>query len=100
MKKTRKFAAFIAALTLAACSVAPAMMINVSAESQNVTVKVQTDGKTENTDADKTEHTYTAYQIFAGEYADSQFKITGFGSNVNTGTLLANDSAFMRFKKT
>ena len=75
MKKTRRFAAMVAAMALAATMVAPTMM-NAGAVSDTseitIPVTVVTDGNTANEvtdikpDADNATHTYTAYQIFKG----------------------------------
>ena len=100
MKKTRRIAAMIAAMAFAA----------------DVNIKVLTNGSTENEtthvkpDADKVTHTYTAYQIFTGEYKlksgkeegstnpeDYEFKVTGLGSDATTNELLSN-AAFLAFK--
>jgi fimbrial isopeptide formation D2 family protein/LPXTG-motif cell wall-anchored protein len=114
MKTTRRFIAMTAALTLTACVAMPAAMMTASAASQNVTVSVQTDGTKDNNEgqkpsADTATHTYTAYEIFTGEYkqtagADTtdntaddkyEFEITGFGSGVNWTALLSTGSTFM-----
>ena len=117
MKKTRRFAAMLAAMALAATMAAPTMM-NAGAESQSVTVKVITDGSVNNNesnkpDKDNSEHTYTAYEIFKGEWTQTAgadttdittddeygFEITGFGTGVNWSTtngLLKTDSDFMK----
>lgn len=100
MKKTRRIAAMIAALTLAACSVAPMMM---TANAADVNVKVQADGNVANEttnqtpDADKAEHIYTAYQIFKGEKGTNvgEFNITGLGANADN---LLTNSAFLAFR--
>ena len=117
MKKTRRIAAFIAAMAMAATMAVPSMM-TASAESQDVTVKVQTDGSIANEvtnikpNADKVTHTYTAYQIFKGEYvqvadavgtegedgyvpAKYEFKVTGLGSDAEN---LLSNTAFLAFK--
>lgn len=81
MKRTRRFAAMIAAMALTATMAVPTMM---SANATNVTIET----------ADKAEHTYNAYQIFTGTYdAALGLKITGFGSGYN-GTGLAADPEF------
>ena len=117
MKKTRRFAAMLAAMALAATMVAPTMM-NASADSRDVSVSVKTDGSTNNNeetkpDKDVADHTYTAYEIFKGEWTQTagadttdvttddeyEFKITGFGTGVNWSTtngLLKTGSDFMK----
>jgi len=82
MKRTRRFAAMIAAMALTATMAVPTMM---SANATAVTV-VKT--------ADQAEHTYNAYQIFTGTYdADLGLTITGFGTDYN-GAGLAADTKF------
>lgn len=89
MKNTRRFLAMAAALALTACTMAP-----VASYAVDVNVKM-------NTSADNAEHTYTAYQIFTGEYDDTdpdnpEFNITGWGSDA---TALKTNAAFLAFKK-
>ncbi len=82
MKKTRRIAAFIAAMAMATCAVAPAMMMNVSATDVSIA------------SGDNATHTYKAYQIFAGTYdATLGLQVTGWGTNYNSAGLLA-DAAF------
>ena len=120
MKKTRRFAAMVAAMALAATMVAPTMM-NAGAASDTseitIPVTVVTDGNTANEvtdikpDADNATHTYTAYQIFKGENkhtdavgtegdpdyvaAKDEFKITGLGKDAEA---LLDDTAFLAFR--
>ncbi|MBQ9894162.1 MAG: isopeptide-forming domain-containing fimbrial protein [Ruminococcus sp.] len=89
MKNTRKFLAMAAALALTACTMAP-----VASYAVDVNVKM-------NTSSDNAEHTYTAYQIFTGEYDNTdpenpEFNITGWGSDA---TALKTDAGFLAFKK-
>ena len=89
MKNTRRFLAMAAALALTACTMAP-----VASYAVDVNVKM-------NTSADNAEHTYTAYQIFTGEYDDTdpdnpEFNITGWGADA---TALKTNAAFLAFKK-
>ena len=97
MKKTRKFAAMVAALTLAACSVAPAMMMNASAAA-NVYVDT-TSGKTdEGYQADTEKHTYTAYPIFTGAYSNTDgLTVDAWATGYNFSGLLA-DATFKAMK--
>ena len=82
MKRTRRFAAMIAAMALTATMAVPTMM---SANATNVTIKKS---------ADQAVHTYNAYQIFTGTYdAALGLKITGFGTGYN-GAGLAADTKF------
>ena len=79
MKRTRRFAAMIAAMALTATMAVPTMM---SANATNVTIEKS---------ADQAEHTYNAYQIFTGTYdATLGLTITDFGTGYN-GTDLAAD---------
>ena len=104
MKRTRRFAAMIAAMALTATMAVPTMM-SANATPQEVSVSVQTDGSGTNNDgktpsADVADHTYTAYEIFKGEWtvktpavgtegqdgykpAEYEFKVTGFGKDVD-----------------
>lgn len=82
MKRTRRFAAMIAAMALTATMAVPTMM---SANATNVTIEKS---------ADQAVHTYNAYQIFTGTYdTNLGLKITGFGTGYN-GTDLAADNEF------
>lgn len=82
MKRTRRFAAMIAAMALTATMAVPTMM---SANATTVTIDIT---------ADQAGHTYNAYQIFTGTYdAALGLKITGFGTGYN-GTGLAADNEF------
>ena len=78
MKKTRRFAATIAAMALAATMVAPTMM-NASAEDTNKITVTATDGAT---------HTYEAYQIFSGDLDEGVLKNIDWGNGVNGSSLL------------
>ena len=105
MKKTRKIAAFIAAMAMMATLAVP-----FTAGAVNVTIA--TSGDTTFTGAtaqkDQATHTYTAYQIFKGEYKlkpgkdtsstdpdDYEFKVTGLGTNA---TGLLNNEKFLAFR--
>ena len=82
MKNTRKFAAMAAALTLAACSIAPMTM---SASAQDLTIT-----NSETTVA----HKYNLYQIFTGTYdaEDGTFTDLKWGSGVSkTGDVVESD---------
>ena len=82
MKRTRRFAAMIAAMALTATMAVPTMM---SANATTVTIDIT---------ADQAGHTYNAYQIFTGNYdAALGLNITGFGSGYN-GAGLAADTEF------
>lgn len=92
MKNTRKFLAMAAALALTACTMAP--VASFAADPVSVNVKM-------NTSADNAEHTYTAYQIFTGEYDNTdptnpEFNITGWGADA---AALKENAAFLAFKK-
>lgn len=82
MKRTRRFAAMIAAMALTATMAVPTMM---SANATDVTIKKS---------ADQAVHTYNAYQIFTGNYdATLGLTITDFGTGYN-GAGLAADTKF------
>jgi len=82
MKRTRRFAAMIAAMALTATMAVPTMM---SANATNVTIDIT---------ADQAGHTYNAYQIFTGDYdATLGLQISDYGSGYN-GADLAADNAF------
>ena len=55
MKKTRKIAALIAALTLATCSIAPVMMTASATDDATTTITI--------TDGTEVSGSYSAYQI-------------------------------------
>ena len=114
MKKTRRFAAMVAAMALAATMVAPTMMNAGAADEKTIPVTVVKDGSTANEvtnikpDADNATHTYTAYQILQGTWTlkegkaagstddnDYELKVTDLGEAAST--LLSSD-AFKAFK--
>ena len=107
MKKTRRIAAFIAAMAMAATLAVPFSMTASAEDEVTVPVTVVTNGSTANEVTQKTPnedqavHTYTAYQIFKGEYDSNTqaFMITGIGNGVNATNLFADNSAFMKFRK-
>ena len=71
MKKTRRIAAMVAAMALAACSISPVMMnANAAAEVNTISFTGETAGT----------HVYTAYRIFNGTASEN-----GFGSKVSLG---------------
>ena len=81
MKKTRRIAAMIAAMALAATMVAPTMM-NASANNNN-TITI--------TNFDNATHTYEAYQIFSATYnSDGSLTAINWGDGINSSTLLTN----------
>ncbi|MBR1554068.1 MAG: isopeptide-forming domain-containing fimbrial protein [Oscillospiraceae bacterium] len=95
MKKTRRFAAMVAALTLATCSIAPAMMMNANAAGVYVDT---TNGDTENGYmADTENHTYTAYPIFTGTYGTDGLTVTDWADGYNFDGLIA-DTDFKAMK--
>lgn len=81
MKNTKKFAAMIAALTLSACSIAPAMVMNFTASAATHTINI--------TPKDDAKHTYSAYQVFAGEYVSNVLTNVTWGVGVDGDALLA-----------
>ncbi|GEM_PF-256656 len=111
MKKTRRFAAMVAAMALAATMVAPTMM---NAGAADVAVSVVKDGSMANNvtnvtpDKDNATHKYQAYQILTGTWtlksgktegstddADYELKVTGLGTAADT---LLNNSGFRAYK--
>lgn len=74
-KTTRKFAAFIAAMTLTACAMAPMSMVSYAAAEIKIT----------GLDA-SVERTFEVYQVFTGEYnsTDGTFSNLKWGSGVST----------------
>lgn len=82
MKKTRRFAAMVAAMALAATMAAPAMSFTASAATggANSIAVIDSDGAT---------HTYKAYQIFAATY-NTGGVLTGidWGDGVDSANLL------------
>ena len=112
MKKTRRIAAFIAAMVMAATLAVPTFMMSASAA--DVAVSVVKDGSMVNDvtnvtpDKDNATHTYQAYQILTGTWtlksgkaesstddADYELKVTGLGTAANT---LLTNSAFCAYK--
>ncbi len=83
MKKTRRIAAMVAAMALAATMVAPTMM-NAGAADYTITFD-QANGTntTKSYDGDTAIHTYEAYQVFSGDLTDSSGKKVL--SNINWG---------------
>jgi fimbrial isopeptide formation D2 family protein/LPXTG-motif cell wall-anchored protein len=82
MKKTRRFAAMVAAMALAATMAAPAMSFTASAATGGAnSIAVS--------DSDGATHTYKAYQIFAATY-NTGGVLTGidWGDGVNSTNLL------------
>jgi len=94
MKKTRKFAAMVAALTLAACSVAPAMMF---ASAAGVYVDTTTGDTTNGYQADTETHVYKAYPIFTGTFDEDGLTVTGWATGYDFDGLIA-DTDFKALK--
>ncbi len=74
-KTTRKFAAFIAAMTLTACTMAPMSMVSYAAGNASVTI----------TGIGAVEHTFEIYQVFTGTYnsTDGTFSALKWGTGVS-----------------
>lgn len=80
MKNTfKKFAGIAAASIMAASMVAP-MAMNFTASATQVSI-ISTDKET---------HTYSAYQIFAGDYTSAGLTVTGWGTGIDTTGLFAD----------
>lgn len=111
MKKTRRIAAMIAALAMAATMAVP---FSMTASATDVAVSVVKDGSVANDvtnvtpDKDNATHKYQAYPILTGTWAlksdktadstddaDYELKVTGLGTAANT---LLNNSAFLAYK--
>jgi fimbrial isopeptide formation D2 family protein/LPXTG-motif cell wall-anchored protein len=85
MKKTRKIAAMVAAMALAATMVLPGAM-NVSAAGES-SITINANGS-----VDASKHTFAAYQIFTGTLnsASDPTGFTGDASSVNWGTAITD----------
>lgn len=88
MKNTKKFASIATAALLAACAVVPSMA--------SMPVWADTTVKVDGGDADHAAHTYTAYQIFTGTYNTNGLTITGWATDYQYASLLA-DNDFKSF---
>ncbi len=75
MKNSRKFTAMVAALALAACSVAP-MAASFSASAADITIS--------NINGDTATHTYGAYQIFKGTLANGKLSDIDWGAGIDS----------------
>ena len=73
--KTRKIAAMIAAMAMAATMAVPGMMMSASADDGSITI---------NNSASN--HTYKAYQIFEADFASGVLSNIAWGSGVDTET--------------
>lgn len=78
MKKTRRIAAFAAAMAMAATMAMP-MAMNASAESTITVIS-----------SDSATHKYEAYQIFSGNFTGGTLNSIAFGTGVNGTQLLAD----------
>ena len=87
MNKMKKFASIATAVLMTACMAAPmTMSLNASATSVSI-----------DTSIDNANHTYTAYQIFTGEYSvDNGLTVTGWATDYDNTRLLA-DNEFKNF---
>lgn len=85
-KKTRRVAAFAAAVMMAACVAVPMSSFSASAAANN-SITISGFNTTENND-DGT-HTYEAYQVFSGQYADGVLGNIEWGSGVNGDAILS-----------
>ena len=91
MKKTRRIAAFIAAMAMAACVAVPfgsAMTASAAAVYVDTTTGDSTSGYM--ADNANTTHTYTAYPIFAGTVNGTGLTVTGWATNYDSASLLAD----------
>lgn len=85
-KKTRRVAAFAAAVMMAACVAVPMSSFSASAAANN-SITISGFNTTENND-DGT-HTYEAYQVFSGQYADGVLGNIEWGSGVDGDAILS-----------
>ncbi len=84
MKKTRRIAAFIAAMAMAATLAAPSFVMTASAATDSTSGNSITV-----TNQDDATHTYAAYQIFSGNYSGGTLNDIDWGDGVNGAALLS-----------
>ncbi len=80
MKKTRRFAAIAAAAMMTAALAVPMMSMHVVAEENTHSITIS--------DSDGAKHTYEAYQIFTGVYANDVLSNIEWGNGVDSDALL------------
>lgn len=78
MKKTRRFAAIAAAAMMTAALAVPMMGMHAVAAEHSITIRTTDDAN----------HSYEAYQIFKGDYANGVLSNIEWGNGVNDAKLL------------
>lgn len=89
-KRARRAAAFAAAVVMAACAAIPMGSSFSASAAGNNTITIDGFNTTENNDNGT--HTYEAYQVFAGQYADGALGNIDWGSGVD-GKAIVDDLA-------
>lgn len=89
-KRARRAAAFAAAVVMAACAAIPMSSSFSASAAGNNTITIDGFNTTENNDNGT--HTYEAYQVFAGQYADGALGNIDWGSGVD-GKAIVDDLA-------
>lgn len=87
-KRARRAAAFAAAVVMAACAAVPmGSSFSASAAGNN---SITIDGFNTAENNDNGNHTYEAYQVFAGQYAGGALGNITWGSGVDGGAIVAD----------
>lgn len=81
-KRARRAAAFAAAVVMAACAAVPMGSSFSASAAGNNTIAIEGFNTTENNDNGA--HTYEAYQIFSGTYADGVLSNIDWGSGIDS----------------
>ena len=89
-KRARRAAAFAAAVVMAACAAVPMGSSFSASAAGNNSITIDGFNTTENNDNGT--HTYEAYQVFAGQYADGALGNIDWGSGVD-GDAIVKDLA-------
>ena len=89
-KRARRAAAFAAAVVMAACAAVPMGSSFSASAAGNNSITIEGFNTTENNDNGT--HTYEAYQVFAGQYADGALGNITWGSGVD-GNAIVTDLA-------
>lgn len=89
-KRARRAAAFVAAVVMAACAAVPMSSSFSASAVGNNSITISDFNTTGNNDNGT--HTYEAYQVFAGQYADGVLSNITWGSGVN-GDAIVTDLA-------
>ena len=89
-KRARRAAAFAAAVVMAACAAIPMGSSFSASAAGNNSITIDGFNTTENNDNGT--HTYEAYQVFAGQYADGALGNIDWGSGVD-GKAIVDDLA-------